>query len=1655
LIESLRLRFALAESDEQLQRLVAGLLVPLLDKLDVATAPVRTKAIGLLGQINKKLRGRAAVSLPTPALLESTFGGSATAAGFSQGFRLMYVAMAMDSAADEHLVAAIPLLLGAVSSRPRSQQTILGAALLTAVLRAPELTEDQLRALGLADKPAQAEALVALARDLFLYHGAQHKADGAGRSVPDGLCESRLQLVTNDAKAPWTEGGQPLQALKLRLLHIVGSGVAFPADMAARVHELRLLALTCAGSDRYFQQVSDRGKDAVKRMCPVDAESPTFVQLAYASILGGPVDAGPENARTPVPAAVELKLLELLSRSVLAVASYDKWSRVVRTSVAGAKSPARLRQHGMAFLLWAIGNAPVAQLAPEAASLVRLIWDVVRHITAAGATPSASDLALRGTAYVALGALAKRLPDADLDRLGQLEAMFAAFATEPVDVRQSIQEGLLAMLPTVQAQTLPAASRQSLLRLLQAQLESPVYQAGYCALRYAIAAFPFSDMDARWLCILALASSKPGISKLAQSGLKIEPSALASSNGGGGADVPHPRDALLFLCEKASAVVSGSITRAGTLAGIANPHVYGGMLAFGRSVLLAAGATMAVGASDGPTVSAPDLDFINGTTALATPLQQSCMRRALADAPAAGWLEAVYAVLSATPLDEPALVAKALQYLVELLSLGPQALSAGLIARADRLLAQLDSRALDAQLHAARALSIVYGMRLLADVRAGSCAGDSFWDDQVPAQLRQFAAEAAAPVQPKLLDRQRGLAVALGSLFCGLHVAQRVSGRSWAELGLEPLGAALSTARSAVVDGLCRAGEAGTHPTVAVAWCTAAGEIVRLGGAADDGARVVEAASGLLKHAGNAQVYDGALALLSDIALGTPAMAPELISVLRQAAGAASSTQLDAHFRGGEALARALGRFECTLAQAAWAFPVEPAAVYGVDGVGANVPGLDALLEAITTGMARSAVKHERQAAAVWSLALVQSCPGVGALRPWLSPLHACLCTLLSDRSEQTQEVASRALGLIYNMADAALREDMVYSLISLFGGGRRGERRPGVDGDMASVQRALHQQIQSDEPLLEQESLGQTPDGHAVNTTYKSILSLASDMQNPALVYQFMQLATHAALWNSRCGAAYGVASIIEQAHDAVKPYLASMVPKLYRYTFDPSPQTRLAMKSIWSALVGPAAQQQQQQQDAPAGGAAAEPGIVARHWDAIIEECLASMSQREWKVRESGCSALASAVAGADPAMVVPYLGRIWQMAFRALDDIKASVREAALGTCQALATATVAWCTPRAEPSASREKQAQAVVDVVVPYLVDSGVGSDAEDVRGFSMRLLLRLCKVSGRHLSAFVPAIAERLLESLSNMETQAANYLTFHADSHGISQDQLESLRLSAVKSSPMMQGIETVLEYLQPESMAALVPRLQRLIRHGLGLPTRAGCARTVVVLCVKRAELVRPHASALVKAISGSLAENSALQRQAWAAAIGYMAPMLSPAMFRNLLKHLEKVYFEQYDDEARGVAAQVLEQLAQRCPERLCENTAGPGTAAFVLFGCSDAAESVGAAFRSAWREYMLGLGGKLVGTDVAGLLGCAAGRIADDNWARRVQGAKAVASVARTVEREARASGADDSLAPAAAAAALAALAQTALPSLMQATRGRPWPGKEHVLGAIVD
>ncbi|KAJ2607617.1 proteasome component M29, partial [Coemansia sp. RSA 1694] len=107
------------------------------------------------------------------------------------------------------------------------------------------------------------------------------------------------------------------------------------------------------------------------------------------------------------------------------------------------------------------------------------------------------------------------------------------------------------------------------------------------------------------------------------------------------------------------------------------------------------------------------------------------------------------------------------------------------------------------------------------------------------------------------------------------------------------------------------------------------------------------------------------------------------------------------------------------------------------------------------------------------------------------------------------------------------------------------------------------------------------------------------------------------------------------------------------------------------------------------------------------------------------------------------------------------------------------------------------------------------------------------------------------------------------------------------------------------------------------------------------------------------------------------------------------------------------------------------------------------SIRESFRCAWREFTLGSGSKLIEKHVDELLGLPLAFLGDDSWARRVQSAAAISDLTRVLERAARAQTEGNR-----AVQALARLADLVLPSLVQASQGRVWPGKAQVLECLV-
>ena len=69
--------------------------------------------------------------------------------------------------------------------------------------------------------------------------------------------------------------------------------------------------------------------------------------------------------------------------------------------------------------------------------------------------------------------------------------------------------------------------------------------------------------------------------------------------------------------------------------------------------------------------------------------------------------------------------------------------------------------------------------------------------------------------------------------------------------------------------------------------------------------------------------------------------------------------------------------------------------------------------------------------------------------------------------------------------------------------------------------------------------------------------------------IHQFMHLSNNSSLWTDRVGAAFGVGHLVKSAGKELEPYLSSIIPRIYRYQFDPNLKVQQSMSNIWSIMV------------------------------------------------------------------------------------------------------------------------------------------------------------------------------------------------------------------------------------------------------------------------------------------------------------------------------------------------------------------------------------------------------------------------------------------------------------------------------------------------------
>ncbi|PAN15915.1 hypothetical protein PAHAL_3G020000 [Panicum hallii] len=513
-----------------------------------------------------------------------------------------------------------------------------------------------------------------------------------------------------------------------------------------------------------------------------------------------------------------------------------------------------------------------------------------------------------------------------------------------------------------------------------------------------------------------------------------------------------------------------------------------------------------------------------------------------------------------------------------------------------------------------------------------------------------------------------------------------------------------------------------------------------------------------------------------------------------------------------------------------------------------------------------SSRKEERCAGTVWLVSLTMYCGRHPKILELLPQIQEALSHLLGDPNELTQDLASQGMSIVYELGDASMKELLVHALVNTLTGA--GKKKKAI-------------KLMEDSEIFQEGAIGNNPTGGKLST-YKELCSLANEMGQPDLIYKFMDLANYQAALNSKRGAAFGFSKIAKQAGEALQPYLNTLIPRLVRYQYDPDKNIQDSMAHIWKLIVSDPKK------------------AIDEHYDVIVEDLLVQSGSRLWRSREASCLALADIIQGRRYSQVSKHLRKIWTTTFRAMDDIKETVRNAGDSLCRAVSSLTIRLC----DVSLTSTSDANETMNIVLPYLLSEGILSKVSSIQKASISLVMKLAKGAGPALRPHLAELVCCMLECLSSLEDQRLNYVEMHAGNAGIKTDKLESLRIAVAKDSPMWETLDICIKVVDKNSLDILVPRLAQMVRSAVGLNTRVGVASFITLLVQKVMIVIKPYSTLLLKLLyTAVLEERSSAAKRAFASSCATVLKYASPSQAQKLIEDTTSLHSGGKNDQLSG--------------------------------------------------------------------------------------------------------------------------------------------------------
>ncbi|XP_051993811.1 proteasome adapter and scaffold protein ECM29-like [Xyrauchen texanus] len=1562
-LERVFMRLGHAETDEQLQDIISKFLPPVLLKLS-SVQGVRKKVMELLVHLNKRIKSRPKVQLPVETLLVQY--QDPAAASFVTNFTIIYIKMGYPRLEVPKQCELAPTLLTAMEGKPQPQQDSL-MHLLIPILYHMKYPSKPSKAspFVLTERPKTVQLLLEFMLDVLLMpygfvlneppsrpapsspQGGAVAAQGLPQPPP-GMSVYAVKRVIGEAQ--WTP--EQLEQCKLGIVKFI------EAEQVPEVETV--IHLVVASSDTRHSVATAADLELKSKQSIIDWNNQLIINKMYKVYLGDiplktkGATVKQELKHEPVSTRVKLKILPHLLRSRLAAECFPANIQVVYDGLFGSNTNNKLLSLTLQFV------HHICMVCPETNNPLGLM--LLNGLTKL-INEYKEDPKLLCMAYSAVGKLSSRMPQLFTKDIALVQQFFESMCKEEADVRLAIQEALSMMVGAYA--NLCGALLNLMEALVAAYIGKPEVQVRQIAMKFASTVFAPDHVASRYLLLLAAGDPREEVSSEARRALRSLPSKTTEKEGS--RPMPSFPEMVRYIQEEAAQRLK---TPAKYIVGTStlpfNPATFGEIVLYLRICLAySAGAT--------PTSRSP-IDMQDDAPLIGRYIQSLLSNEAPTSSTSKGgetnpvqvYMDLLQQLLSAVG-GIPVMYS-----LLEVVSVCPEKLAPMFAEKIDWIKGLMntnkeDMRELAAQLYAV-VVSTMSGNELKTAVH----------------YLIKTTKDTHSP------ETQHGAILALGYMV-GRYMSNRRSlmpNEATPKENEELIAIATKTIGSFLES---------DAPLLTVAAVTALGEIGRnsvlLIPTDGDGLTKLSLVDNLLARIPSGKetgkMKERAIQTLGFLPVGDGDF-PHQKKILQGLMDSVEAKQVELQFTVGEALTNAAIGSCSGAARDVWTCTEDQ--YCPPDNIKNNdvVPWV---LNSVLSKYIPSVNPHVRQAACIWLLSLVKKLSHHKEIQSHLKEIQVAFISILSDPDELSQDVASKGLGLVYELGGEQDQQELVSTLVETLMTGKR-----------------VKHAVSEDTEVFQGESLGKAPDGHGLST-YKELCSLASDLNQPDLVYKFMNLANHHAMWNSRKGAAFGFNIIAAKAGEQLAPFLPQLVPRLYRYQFDPNLAIRLAMTSIWDALV-------------------TDKTIVEKYFKDILQDVISNLTSNMWRVRESSCMALNDLIRGRQANEIIERLSEIWETLFRVLDDIKESVRKAADLTLKTLSKVCVRMCE-------STDAAAQRTVAVMLPTLLDKGIVSNVAEVRTLSIQTLVKISKTAGSRLKPHAPRLIPALLEALSVLEPQVLNYLSLRATEQ--EKSAMDAARLSAAKSSPMMETINMCLQHLDVSVLGELVPKLCDLLKSGVGLGTKGGCASVIVSLTVQCPQDLTPYSGKLMSALLNGINDRSSVIQKSFAFAIGHLVRTAKDSNVEKLLQKLNTWYLEKEEALFKSSCCLVVHAISHYSPDVLKAHAGVALPLAFLGMHQEPEEEkgenSEANLWTEVWQEHVPGsFGGiRLYMTELIAITQRA---LQSQSWKMKAQGAAAMATIAKQQTGS-----------------LVAPHLGMVLSALLQGLAGRTWAGKEELLKAV--